>query len=125
MLMQNYLLKEKHLKWGFRQFENAEILYYPDASINLISNETRLFYNWISYENVKYNNYRFKNRYKLLNFAKWKYSWIMAKVKCQEYGMTLLHLQNERRTRQLVSYIFDEYALPSHVMFIGLIRKVS
>ena len=119
------LTERKAFEVGLQTFENAEILYYPDASINLISNETKLFYNWISYENVKYNNYKFKNRYKLLNFAKWKYSWIMAKAKCQEYGMTLLHLQNERRTRELVSYIFDAYALPSHVMFIGLIRKVS
>ena len=85
--------------------------------------EQDFFYNWISYENVKQNSYRFKTSYSLLNFSKWKYSWIMANAKCQEYGMTFIHSQNER-TIELVSHIFDENALPSYIMSIVLFRKV-
>ena len=108
---------------GFQNFENAKIIYYPDASIKLLSTETRLNYNWISYENAKHNDNQLKSKYKLLNFAKVKYSWRMATAKCQEFGMTLPHLENERRIRELVSYMLNKYALPAYVMFVGLVTK--
>ena len=114
------LTKRKTFVVGLQKFENAKINYYPDASIKLTSNKSILLYNWIPYENVKCN----KNKYKLLYFSKLKYSWIMAEAKFQEYGMALLHLENERRPRELVSFIFHEYTLPSYIIFIGLVRKV-
>ena len=38
--------------------------------------------------------------------------------------MTLPHLENVRRTREFVSYMLNEYALPTYVMFLGLVTKV-
>ena len=59
----------------FKKFENVKFIYYPNISIKLLTPETRLIYNWISYENVKHNDYRLKTEYKFLNFAKLEYSW--------------------------------------------------
>ena len=116
--------KCKTLEVGFQKFENAKILFYPKVSKCLLSNESRLIHNWISCENVKYNDLILKTKYKLLNFASLKYSWRMATAKCHEYEMTLPHLENEQRTREFVSYILKGYALPVYAMFIGLVKKV-
>ena len=109
---------------GFQRFEHSSIIYYPNVSIKVLTPETRLIYNWISYENVKHNAYRLKTKYKLLNFAKLKYSWQMAIAKCQGFGMTLLQLENERRTIDLINYLMNEYVLPVHAIFVALVTKV-
>ena len=68
-LNKKLLTKSKAFQVGLQKFENAKLLFYPDASIKLLSNKTRLIYNWILYKNVKYKVYRFKPKYKLLHFA--------------------------------------------------------
>ena len=119
------LLTTRTFEVGHQMLENVEIIYYPDVKIKLLSTETRLMYNWIPYENVKHNDNRFnKIKYKLLNFIKSKFSWRMATSKCQEFGMTLPHLENERKTKEFVAYILNEYALPPYAMFVGLVTKV-
>ena len=49
----------------------------------------------------------FKSKFKLLAFSAMKYSWMMAAEKCYEYGMTLPHLENERKTNEFVLYIHN------------------
>ena len=110
------LTNRKIFEVGFQNFENAKIICYPDASIQFLSTETKLNYDWISCEDEMHNS-QYKTKYKLLNFVKLKYSWRMAAAKCQESGMTLPHLENEKRTKELISYILNEYALPAYVMF--------
>ena len=48
----------------------------------------------------------------------------MAIAKCQEFGMTLPQLENERKTRDLVYYLMNEYDLPVLVIFVALVTKV-
>ena len=118
------LNERKEFEIGFTKFKNATILFYPHNSIKLMSNISSLVYTWISNGNIKNQTETFKTRYKLINFAELNYSWTMAADKCKEFGMTLPHLENEKTTREFVSYILNEYALLIYALFVGLVRKV-
>lgn len=105
---------------GFQKFDIPNIIYY----VNVSSNRT-LLYKWEPNSNIKNNNYtNFRETLKLLQYVDSKYSWVMAAAKCKEYNMTLPHFESERSTKKFVSYILNEFTLPTYSLFIALIYKV-
>ena len=92
--------------------------------LNVISNDTKLVYQWTHDQTSRGNN-KYTNDFKQLLFYENKYSWAMAAAQCKEYGMILPHFQNEKSTREFVSFILNEYMLPTYALFIGLVKKVG
>ena len=73
---------------------------------------------------MKNNHINLRNQFKFLKYFGTKYSWMIAAEKCEEYGMTLPHLQNERKTREFITYTLNDYELPTYALFVGLVNKV-
>ena len=116
------LNKQKEFEVGLQKFEDPKVKFYPD--MKLIFDEIKLLCIWNQEKIMRVDDVYFKSKFKLLKFAGMKYSWMMAAEKCQEYGITLPHLQNKRKTREFILFILNEYALPIYALFVGLVTKV-
>ena len=122
-------MKNKHggFEVGLQVFQDSQLTFVQDQALlnKTFSSNAQLIYSWrITHQKRIYRN-DFDGRFKLLTFSFHEFSWVMAAAKCQEYGMTLPHLKNQEMTEQFVIYILDKYILPTYVLFIGLLKKVT
>lgn len=114
------------LELGFQIFDASIITYYPNISLEFNINICKLHYKWIKDEKVKDSNFRkFKKTLKLLKYFDKQFSWQMAAATCKENKMTLPHFSTERIMKQFVSYILNEFSLPTYLVFIGLSFQVK
>lgn len=121
------LLKDtKMFQLGFLKFDTPSITYYANMSLTHRINTCELHYKWIPSKKIEEKHFnKFQSTLKLLQYVDEKYSWEMAATKCKDFGMSLPHFYNERSTRQFVSFILNQFPLPTHSLFIGLIYKAS
>ena len=122
-------MKNKHggFEVGLQVFQDSQLTFVQDqALLDMIFNSNaQLIYSWrITHQKDIFRN-DFDRRFKFLTFSFLEFSWAMAAVKCQEYGMTLPHLKNQEMMEQFVMYILDKYLFPTYVLFIGLLKKVT
>ena len=112
---------------GLQMFENTKMKFIPyntflNKSLQQGIEYMRIHYTWMSHKTADHQEYN--KKYKLLIYSH-HYSWIMAAEECKLRGMTLPHLENERKTNEFVKFALDAHVLPTLALYVGLITKVS
>ena len=75
-LNKKLLNKQKQFEIGLQKFEDPKVIFYP--GMKLISDGIKLLYMWNQEKIMIDDNVYFKSKFKLLKFARMKYSWMVA-----------------------------------------------
>ena len=88
--------KKKEIKFGFLNCKRTSVKFYLMHTKNNTFTGAHLVYRWIPDKNTIFQ---------LINIGEFNYSWLVAEKMCKQNNMRLPHLQNEKSTKQFVSYV--------------------
>lgn len=124
-LSTSLLSTENQIEIGLQLFDDVEINFNLKANLTQYTDILQLIYKWKAPEFDSSKESLYHENYKILRYNSTHHSWTMAEDECSQQNMTLPYLENKKETISLIHFLLEFSILPFHLIFVGLIRKVT